>query len=238
MNADMFTRLFSTFGKSSIPHFDLHMHTDWTDGQHTVEQMHSAAVARGLSQILFSEHARKTSGEWFPKFSAEVRKLPTQDCRAWIGVESKIENFDGALDISDEIRALCDAVMGSVHRFPGEEAIDKNSPPPLSAVRVTEIEFELSRAAVRRKNLDILGHPFGMSYRRFHVEPASELIEELVIECARNGVAFEINCRYHDDPWRFIELCRKHKAPISIGSNAHCQEDVGAIVRCLKDDAT
>src|SRR3954468_14981540 len=104
----MFTKRFPIFDKGSIPNVDFHMNTKWTDGEHTVVQMHDAALAGGLDHIVFSEHARKTSGDWFPRFAAEVRELPADKCRAWVGVESKIESFEGTLDLSDEVRGLCD----------------------------------------------------------------------------------------------------------------------------------
>jgi len=225
---------FAVFEGAAVPPVDYHMHTNWTDGANTVEEMHAGAIATDLTRILFSEHARKTSGDWFGQFANEVRTLPSDRCRAMVGAEVKIENFDGALDITDNIRRHCDLVMGSVHRFPGETAIDKANPPPLSVAEVADTEFRLSRAAIQAGRIDILGHPFGMSYRRFKIEPPQELIEQLAIDCAQYGVAFEINANYHRDPWRFIAICRKYGTPISLGSNAHRREDIGAITRLLK----
>jgi putative hydrolase len=226
---------FAFFEGTTVPPVDYHMHTIWTDGANSVQDMHAAAIGAGMTHILFSEHARKTSGDWFGSFAAEVRGLPAGGCRAMVGVESKIESFEGTLDLTDDIRHHCDLVMGSVHRFPNETSIDKANPPSLSSAEVADTEFRLSRAAVRAGHIDILGHPFGMSYRRFKIEPPEEMIEQLASDCARYGVAFEVNGRYHRDPWRFIAICRKHGAPISLGSNAHRREEVGAITRLLKD---
>ena len=226
---------FASFERRSVPLVDFHMHTTWTDGKHSVQQMYDAAVAAGLSYILYSEHARRSSGHWFPGFAAEVRALPTGPCKAFVGVESKIADFDGSLDLSNDIRQCCDLVMGSVHRFPGEIGIEKGRPPPLSLDEVTDTEFRLARAAGRTGAIDILGHPFGMTYRRFSMAPSEHLIEELVCECAKHGVAFEVNARYHDDPWRLIDLCRRHDAAVALGSNAHHRDEVGAITRMLRD---
>ena len=50
--------------RDCIPKGDLHMHTTWTDGKHSSTEMYDNAVKAGLEYILFSEHARKTSGFW------------------------------------------------------------------------------------------------------------------------------------------------------------------------------
>jgi putative hydrolase len=217
-----------------IPAVDGHMHTSWTDGQHTAEEMHAAAVKAGLKYILFSEHARKTSGDWFYKFAAEVRALPKDKCCSFVGVETKIDDFDGSLDISDEIRANCDLVMGSVHRFPSEREKHKLDAREFAIDEAIDMEFRLSVAAIRTRKIDILGHPFGMTYRRFRATPPFSLIEALAVECANHRVAFEINARYHDSPWDLVKLCKKHGTLIALGSNAHMTSEVGAITAKLK----
>ena len=104
-----------------IPRVDFHMHTTWTDGHDNAVAMHEAAIKCGLKSILFSEHARRTSEGWFFDFAAEIRNLQSDQCRALVGVEAKILNFDGALDTTDSIAGTCDLVMASVHRFPDEQ---------------------------------------------------------------------------------------------------------------------
>ena len=81
--------------EASVPQVDYHIHTDYTDGRNTVEEMHGAAIACGLEAILFSEHARKTSGDWFGAFSDRVRALPQDRCSVYIGTECKADGFDG-----------------------------------------------------------------------------------------------------------------------------------------------
>lgn len=235
MKAHHYLLPFASFDRDAVPLVDFHMHTTWTDGQHSVAEMHAAAVAAGLKCILYSEHARRTSGPWFQQFAAEVRALPDNACRALVGVEAKVANFDGALDLSDETRASCDLVMASVHRFPGETAIVKGRPPLMPADEVMDIEFRLSRAAIRAGGADILGHPFGMSYRRFGIVPCIELVEALMEECAAHGVAFEVNAHYHPDPWRFVDMCCQRGAAVSLGSNAHHRDEIGKIVRALRE---
>jgi histidinol phosphatase-like PHP family hydrolase len=60
------------------------------------------------------------------------------------------------------------------------------------------------------------------------------MLVELIRKAAKNDVAIEVNSRYHSDPWRLIQLCQKNGAPISLGSDAHCQDELGRIVQVLK----
>ena len=38
----------------SVPFFDFHLHTNWTDGSNTVKEMYQQSVAVGLQAILYS----------------------------------------------------------------------------------------------------------------------------------------------------------------------------------------
>lgn len=227
-------RVFDACSANQVVAADFHMHTTWTDGSASVAEMHRAALAAGLDSVLFSEHARASSGDWFAKFAAEVRALPADQCQALVGAEVKVLNEHGELDIADAVRRECALVMASVHRFPGETSIRKGRDAGYTEEQAIAIEFELARAALRAGGFDILGHPFGMAYRRFGFAPPQKLIRELARECARAGIAFEVNARYHSEPACFIEMCREEGAPISLGSNAHEPGEVGQLQRILR----
>lgn len=227
--------VFESSVEGEVARADFHMHTTWTDGTASVLEMHNAAIAAGLEVVLFSEHARATSGDWFPKFANEVRELPVARCRAFVGAEVKILNYLGEIDICDEVKRECALIMASVHRFPGEISIYQGKEAGYSREEAIGIEFELARAGLRAGGFDILGHPFGMAYRRFGFAPPDNLILELIRECARTKIAFEVNARYHSDPWLLIAKCKAEGAPISLGSNAHNPSEVGALQRIVPE---
>ena len=225
--------IFQSIERSRVPAADFHMHTTWTDGAADVSAMHERAIECGLATVLFSEHARRTSGDWFEEFAREVRALPSDSCRALVGVESKIDDFEGNLDAREGILENCDLVMASVHRFPGEVVFERGDAAGYSKEEAIDTEFRLALAGLRNPRVDILGHPFGMSYRRFGFAPPEDRTRDLIEEAARTGVAFEINCHYHPEPWRLIDWCREAGAAIALGSNAHTVAAVGSIGRTL-----
>lgn len=220
-----------------LPKIDAHLHTAWTDGKGTVREVYEMAVAAGLSAILFSEHSRKTSIDWFPDFAAEVRALPEIPCRAYVGTECKVEAFDGSIDTVPAIADSCDYIMASVHRFPdgkgGGIPFDE-----VAADKAVELEYELTWAVLANPTVDILGHIFGMSFRRFKTIPDDNMIRSLIGRAARYDVAIEINSHYHENPWQLLEWCRELRARVTFGSNAHTLDAVGKIAMLMKRGRT
>lgn len=232
------SRLRAAIGKleltrgAPVPAVEMHSHTSWTDGAQTVGEMFAKAVDVGMESLNFSEHARRTSGDWFGQFAEQVRALPQDQCRTFVGVEAKIDDLDGNLDIIPEITGLCDLVMASVHRFPGEADKDAGTR-SMSPEQAVDMEFRLMCAALDNPGVDILGHPFGMTFRRFGCIPPEDKFIAVIEKAAKTGVAFEVNARYHPDPWQLIDWCREVDAVISLGSNAHNTEELGQLHRIL-----
>jgi putative hydrolase len=223
----------ATISPSSVPKFDFHMHTTWTDGTASTADMYAAALGEGLEAVLFSEQSRKTSGDWFADFAAEVRAVSSTDCRALVGTEVKVDDEDGNLDLAKEVHAAVDMVIVSVHRFP-DGAGGQREFRDVTADEAEETEFALSLAALDNPDTDILGHPFGMTLRRYRRVPSEDRFRALIEKCARRNVAFDISGRYHPDPWQLINWCKQAGASVVLGSDAHTTEDVGRIQRILQ----
>jgi putative hydrolase len=218
-----------------IPKIDFHLHTNWTDGLNSVGQMYDQAILLGLHHILYSEHARQDSGKWFKKFAKEVNALPKEPCRAFVGVEARVADFHGNLNIGDDILSCCDLVIGSVHRFCNQngDVIDFDEVIPEHAV---EIEFELSKAILNNPDVDILGHPFGMCFKKYHIAPPSNMIYHLIRKTAKKKKVFEINSKYHSNMFELIHLCISEKALFSLGSDAHSVSELGGCIFNLEQE--
>jgi histidinol phosphatase-like PHP family hydrolase len=70
-------RVFDCCSPALVTAADFHMHTTWTDGTASVVEMHRASIAAGLEAVLFSEHARATSGVWLWYFGGVVKEFCT-----------------------------------------------------------------------------------------------------------------------------------------------------------------
>ncbi len=218
---------------NNLPKTDCHLHTSWTDGEASVADVYAAAVDSGLHTILYSEHSRKTSTDWFKNFVDEVRALPSSPCRAYVGTEVKVETRAGDIDTTAAISDHCDFIMASVHRLIDEcdVTIQFADTDPEQAV---DLEYALTWAVLPNPRVDILGHMFGMSYRRFGKIPPDRRIRELIARAAQYGVAVEVNSHYHPNALQMVRWCQEFDAKISFGSNAHALNEVGAIMRQLE----
>ena len=206
---EFFEKIFKQYKKNRrIPPVDLHAHTSWTDGRNTVFEMSSAAVDKKITTLLFSEHTRANSGNWFSDFVNEVllaRKKFKNKCQFLVGTEVKVLNDRGDLDLSEKIKTMCDLIMASVHRFPGEKGIINNTQGIFSKEEAILMEFELTKAAIENSNADIIGHPFGMSLKRFKTTPSWDFFLKLIKKASSFGKVFEINFHYHDNHKQLLE---------------------------------
>jgi len=162
---------------------DLHVHSQWSDGQHSIEEMARAAKARGYSYIAITDHSRSLGvargldpqrlEEQLSEIEALNRRL--DGFRVLSGCEVDILR-DGTLDLPDDLLARLDVVIASVH----------------SAMQQDQEEMtERIVAAMRNPHVDIIGHPTGRILGRR--EPYAVDMERLITVAAETGTALEIN---------------------------------------------
>jgi DNA polymerase (family 10) len=101
---------------------DLHVHSDWTDGRATLEQMAVAARDYGLDYLCFCDHSQSlamTGGLTPERVLAQIEEIRALDerlegIRLLAGIEVDIL-ADGRLDLPDGILAKLDFVTASIH---------------------------------------------------------------------------------------------------------------------------
>ena len=100
---------------------DLHAHTDWSDGHHSLERLVAAAQARGYEYVIVSDHSRSTAiagGLGVDELRAQVAAIralqPRFRIRILAGSECDIL-ADGTLDFPDDVLRELDFVLAAVH---------------------------------------------------------------------------------------------------------------------------
>jgi len=151
---------------------DLHCHSTWSDGKHTLEQMALAARERGYEYLAITDHPRGTLAEQDVDVDALNERLAP--FRILKGIEVNIK-IDGSLTLPDEALAERDWVMASLHA-----AFDRNP-------------TERVMAAMDNPHVHCIGH---LTARKINLrEPADVNIERVIQKAVETGTFLEINSR-------------------------------------------
>jgi DNA polymerase (family 10) len=163
---------------------DLHMHSTWSDGRNSIEEMVEACIARDYEYMVISDHSKSlamTGGldayrlreQW--KEIDEVRSRHP-GIRLLRAMEVDILG-DGSLDLEDEMLAGLDLVLVSLH-----SRLD------LPAAQQTERVLR----ALEHPEVNIFCHPTARLINRR--KPAEFDVEAVLRRAAELGVAVELNC--------------------------------------------
>ena len=101
---------------------DLHMHTTYSDGNNTVDEMARAAQQRGYDYIAITDHSKSVhiahgmEEKRLLKLIEEVRKVQRRFPHLRILAGSEVDILpDGSMDYPDRVLKQLDYVIGSVH---------------------------------------------------------------------------------------------------------------------------
>lgn len=192
---------------------DLHAHTDWSDGRHTLREMTEAAKTQGFEYIAITDHsvsstvANGLDQKRLLEQVAKVRELDTEidGIKVFAGSEVDIRR-DGKLDFPDEILAQLDIVVASVH----------------SHFTLTEVEMtQRIIRAIENPFVNIIGHPTGRMLGRRPMYPLN--LEEVIEAAAENRTVLEINGSPHRldlDP-KFVRMAKSAGVLLSVNTDAH-----------------
>lgn len=210
----------------SLPHLvelkdiqgDLHMHTTWSDGKFSVEQMIEASRKRGYQYVAITDHSKSLgvagglSDDDLMRHTEEVRAIGKKytDIRVLAGTEVDIRQ-DGTLDYPDELLGQLDFVVASLHSGFKQDRASLTT-------RVVK--------AMQNPHVRVIGHPTG---RLLGDREAYELdFDELMKEAARTRTCLEVNANFHRLDLSDI-LCRKASAlgvQLIVSTDAHDYDDM------------
>lgn len=203
---------------------DLHMHTDWSDGGNSIEEMARAAFRRGYRYIAITDHSRslQIAGGLSIERLVEQRKrirevekdLREEFCdetlRILAGVEMDILQ-DGRLDYPDELLQELDLVIASVHTaFKQEE----------------KVMMKRILSAIENNHVDIIAHPTGRLIG--HRGPYAVNVDILIKAAKETGTVLELNANPNrlDLAPESLERAMKEGVFLSINTDAHRTEEL------------
>jgi DNA polymerase (family 10) len=192
---------------------DLQMHSTWSDGDVSIEEMARACVARGYEYLAITDHsqmmamvggltAERARQQWAE--IDEVReRVPEIDILRSVEIDILA---DGTLDMPDDVLEELDIVVISMHSF-------------MSQDKRTMTDRVLR--AMSHPMVDILAHPTG---RQINKREPFALDVEAVLEAASElSVAVELNAnpRRLDLKDTHVQRAKELGVPVVISTDAH-----------------
>ncbi|MFA5881677.1 MAG: DNA polymerase/3'-5' exonuclease PolX [Eubacteriales bacterium] len=192
---------------------DLHIHSDWSDGVNSIEQIIGKAAEMGYQYTAITDHskslaiAKGLSVERLTEQDEYIKSLnrKSENLRILSGIETDIL-ANGDLDYLDDVLAEKDIVVASLHSGFRQDK-DKLTGRVISAMK--------------NKHVDIIGHPTGRLIGRRDPYPIDL---EAVFEAAlKYGTVLEINSSPDrlDLNDKYVRQAGGMGVKISINTDAH-----------------
>jgi len=192
---------------------DLHVHSDWSDGGGTIEEMARAAMALGHKYIALTDHSKSLGvarGLTDERVLEQRRVLDAFNeklapFRILHGTEMDIKR-NGALDYSDEILAVFDYVSASIHSAMNQD-----------------------QSTMTARILKALGNPWVVTLNHPHGrlvgsrEPYAVDMDAVIATAVAQGTALEINSQPErmDLDGQSAHKARQAGAKFTISTDAH-----------------
>lgn len=192
---------------------DLHMHTTWSDGAHSVTEMGEALIELGYTYAVITDHSQylKVANGLTPE-RLEQQKLDIYafnekhpNFRLFRGTEMDILP-DGTLDFNDDVLKELDFVIASIHS---------------SFTQSQDKIMARLKTAVENPYVHMIAHPTGRIVgQRGGYDPDVPLLIEWAAE---HGKILELNANPYrlDLSVEYLQLAMEKNVPIAINTDAH-----------------
>lgn len=237
---------------------DYHVHTTFSDGEKTPEEVISLAVSLGIEKLAITDHfdvfdpglsgKHKTAGELFRHFDAIKSAAEGKPITVCCGVETCTDEY-GSLRMDRECIAACDLIITSPHYIEGSYPFQRG-----------EYFCDAYWQAYKKKLLlmaegegDVLGHPEGylpigpMLGEGTTYEGRQEIcrrisesyfdlpfIRELGKRLKKSGKAYELHGATNTPREWVVEALAEQGILFSSGSDAHAVNILGKNERAME----
>jgi histidinol phosphatase-like PHP family hydrolase len=192
--------------------YDLHIHSHYSDGSASIQEIANRATILGLEVIAIVDHfwpalgSKRLGANEVSKRSQEINLVDSETSRTRIlnGAELDI-SLDGSLTRVPGGIQQFELIIGSFHT-------GCNSGYWASALK----------KAVGRREFQILGHYDG--YMNLYRKEDGESVANLLAE---NNIAVELNRRYPPENLDFLEMARDAGCLFTLGTDAHTINEIG-----------
>ena len=101
-----------------VPKQDMHVHSTFSDGNNTIEENIEEAESLGLQQLTCVDHVRVDT-DYLPDYVEAIEHLrPTTGIELICGIEAKLLNTAGDLDLPPVLPEGIDRIYAADHQVP------------------------------------------------------------------------------------------------------------------------
>ena len=206
---------------------DLHLHSNFSDGKNSPEEMVVAAISKGLDAVAITDHVRRST-DWLDEYVEDINVLREKyrnKIKVLSGIEAKILDLVGNVDAEVEFFHKVDIVLAAFHGIPtnrgfldeGEILENKNE----ALMKWNEALM----AVLSHPYVTIIAHPTKI-LRDFGIELPKEMKVAIAGKAKEYGKIFEINIRYSVPDEEFLAILADNGVRMVIGSDSHSVEEL------------
>lgn len=199
---------------------DLHTHSIASGHAYsTIQEMVMFAKIKNIKILAITEHGYSMPDACHENYYYNLASIPREiyGVHLLLGCEANILDYNGHIDLCDAAAKQCDIIIASLHNRcikPGTENENTNA----------------IIGAMRNKYVNIIGHPDDGRYKLNY--------QQIIAYAKKYNVLIELNNNsmnknsYRQEAEQnmteILNICKKYKTYISIGSDAHFASQIGS----------
>jgi putative hydrolase len=225
---------------------DYHIHSTYSKNRHgksTIEEIVLRAIELGLKEIAITDHGPSHYLYGIKKNKiAEAKNIVTSlqkkypQIKILFGVEANILNFNGDIDLNDDLKKFCDIILCGYHLGVLYSSISDfrdfylmnfigNLNNKLKE-RIIEKNTEAIVNALNKNRIDILTHPG---------DKIAVNIDKIAAAAEKRNTLLEISNSHGHLNANEIMIAAKYNVKFVINSDSHIKDNIGGYENGLKE---
>jgi putative hydrolase len=219
-------------------YYDLHLHTNFSDGRSPLVDIIRSAISNGLDCIALTDHISPISKvDWIETYRQAAEEYKSEIC-ILVGAEGCILNPEGEISVNAETRAKLDLLLVDfAHNY--SDRIFKNCTTKEQLLK--DVEMALCNLC-DNPLVDIVAHPFNLGRTPMPIalsEISDAMFHRIAEKFAETGTIFEIMNsmsfwfpklsvkQFNSEYLHIVNIFKEHKVKFSVGSDSHSCCGVG-----------
>jgi len=201
---------------------DMHLHSNFSDGKNSIEEMTKMAVKLGLKEIAFTDHVR-ASTEWIDKYIKEIKHVQEKypKIKIYSGIEAKVIDLNGNIDAKKSFFEKVDLVLAAFHRIPKDKRIYLSGEEILKNKKIAlNLWYKAIMKILENKNVNIVAHPTSI-LKRYKIRLPEWMKEKIAQKTKRENKIFEMSGKHKVPNEEFIKILKNQNIQFTYGSDSH-----------------